>query len=181
MKGRRFGVLSLLVIFVGLAILTATQGPPAESNQSLTPVTPFFRVFPELAVLDLAAIRLRSPETNDALTVARDAQGLWQVVDREGTLAEGAGSNLARTISLLPYTSETAPVEALSEYGFQPEGIFSIEIVLIDSATHVVAVGYRTPTADGYYAFIDDRPEMYVLDRAAIDYLISQLREPPVA
>ena len=37
-------------------------------------------------------------------------------------------------------------------------------------------VGYRTPTEDTYYAVVDDRPGLLLLERRAIDFLISQLR-----
>jgi hypothetical protein len=85
-------------------------------------------------------------------------------------------------MALLPYVGIVTAADAdITLYGFQPEGILSLEIALADGATHAVAIGYRTPTASGYYAFVDDRPELYILDRAPIDYLISQLREPPVA
>ncbi|MCK6577177.1 MAG: DUF4340 domain-containing protein [Anaerolineae bacterium] len=181
MTQRRTGLLILMVVFVGLLLLTLAQPPLETSHQPLTPVAPFYRVFPDLAVLDIMAMRIRSPETDDTFTLLRNEQGEWQVADRSGTLEEGAGTVLARTMALLPYTSEMQAEPNLATYGFTPEGVLAIEIVLVDGGSHAVAVGFRTPTEQGYYAFVDDRPDLYILDRSAVDYLISQLRDPPVA
>ncbi len=184
MKRRRLPLIIMAIAFIALVGITALFPPPTTPifpTPTGTVVVPFYRVFPELSVFDIAAIRLRSPETNRVFTIARNAEGVWQAVSPSGTLEEGAGSALARTISLLPYTSITEAGAALETYGFTPEGILSVEIVLIDGSGHAVAIGYRTPTAAGYYAFVDEDPALYILDRAPIDYLISLLRDPPIA
>jgi hypothetical protein len=84
---------------------------------------------------------------------------------------------------LLPFnhTLTLAPGEDKSTYGFTPEGILSIEIVLNSGVSHAVAVGFRTPTQDSYYALIDTRPQLYLLERAPVDYIISRLKSPPVS
>jgi hypothetical protein len=184
MKGRRLHLLLLAIGFAALVVVTALFPPPTAPlfpTPTGTVVVPFYRLFPDMAVLDIAAIRLRSPETERVFTIARNAEGVWQAITPSGTLAEEAGSALARTISLLPYTSVSEAGAALSTYGFTPEGILSVEIVLVDGSGHGVAIGYRTPTATGYYALVDDDPMLYILDRAPIDYLISLLRNPPIA
>lgn len=180
MKARRSGMIILVLLFGGLAVFTLIQGKPAP-EPPLTPITPFFRVFPDLAVLDIAAIRLRSPETGKTFTLARQVDGSWQAPESTGTLDDSAAAAIARTMVLLPYVNTTVLGSDLTTYGFQPEGVLSLEIGLVNNQSHVVAVGYRTPTNDGYYALVDDRPELYILDRAAIDYLIKELRDPPVA
>lgn len=182
MKARRNGLIILLVVFAGLGLFTVLQQRQEPQVVIPTGAVPFYRVFPELAVLDIAGLRIRSPENEQTLTLVRGEDGNWQAPGTMGTLNTDAASAIARTMALLPYVAVVTAADAdTTLYGFQPEGILSLEIALVDGTDHVVAIGYRTPTEAGYYAFVDDRPELYVLDRAPIDYLISQLREPPVA
>jgi hypothetical protein len=110
--------------------------------------------------------------------------GVWTAPGSLGTLDTAQAEAVARTMVLLPYNDVLleAPTEAsLPDFGFTPEGVLSIEILLTDGGAHAVAVGFRTPTEDTYYALVDDRPDLYLLERGAVDYLIKTLREPPVA
>lgn len=182
MRARRTGLIILLVIFGVLGLLTFLQQRQEPQVVVPTGAVPFYRVFPDLAVLDIGGIRVRSPENDQSFTLARGEDGTWQAPGSEGTLDTEIASDIARTMALLPYIAIVTAADAdTTLYGFQPEGILSLEIALSDGTNHVVAIGYRTPTETGYYAFVDERPELYILDRAPIDYLISQLREPPVA
>lgn len=185
MNRRGATLIFLALAFAGLAILTLVtgRGPSAQIPGAPTPtdVIPFFRVFSELSVYDLVGVRLRSPETGAEFTMARDPAGNWVSVTPEGALDAVAANAIARTMVLLPYTQAITPDQPPAQYGFTPEGILSIELLLADGGGAAVALGYRTPTETGYYAFVDDRPEVFILDRAPIDYLISILRQPPIA
>ncbi len=180
---RRSSLLIFLLVFVGLLVLTIGQNL-TRVDVLPTPDVPFYQVFTDFVLLDVSAVRLRSPETGDTFAMAREpTTGVWQAISPEGSLNIETASAIGRTMVLLPYTRTiSAPFgDDVETYGFTPEGILSIEIVLINGETHIVAVGYRIATELGYYAFVDDRPELYILARAPIDYLINQLREPPVA
>ncbi len=184
MKNSRI-VIILLMVFVALAAFLAAQNaqqssapPTSQAQQVLSQ-----RIFPDLQINDIQAIRLRSPETGDSFVISRGGDGAWTAPDSSGTLNTTEADNIARTMVLLPYsrTLTVSPGDDLAPYGFTPEGILSVEIIQTDGASHAVAVGYRNPTATGYYGLIDDRPDLYLLDRGAVDFLISRLKSPPVA
>lgn len=166
-------------VFVILLVITLIQNSQQSDRDSL----PFERVYPELTEADLQAIRLRSPDTNETFTISRALDGSWTATDHEGTLDQTAAATIARTIVLLPFDRTLAMVSdaALEEYGFFADGRLSIEIVLTDGQTHAVLVGSRAPSEVVYYGLVDDRAEIYLLYRGAIDFLSQQLRTPPVA
>jgi hypothetical protein len=175
-------LLVLVVIFAVLVVIVMIQnGQPATS--ATTTQTCSTCVFTDLQLDDIQAIRLRSPETGQTLSIARDAAGDWTAPETTGTLDTAQADLIARTMVLLPF-SRTLPLGADEDktvFGFTPEGILSIEIVAANGGSHVAAVGYRTPTEESYYALVDNRPDLYLLERAAVDFLIAQLKNPPLA
>jgi hypothetical protein len=180
MNGRRT-LIMLALMFAALAALTLIQN--AQPDTVATPEVPFFRVFPDLAVLDMQAIRIRNPANDASFVLTRAADGTWTAPDIDGTINADAASSVARTVSLLPYT-RTLPLEAGTDfalYGFAPQPVMTVEIVLVDGATHGVVLGFRTPSETGYYALVDDHEVIYLLERAPVDFLIAVLRNPPTA
>lgn len=175
-------LIGLGVVFVGLIALTLVQTQQIAARPTptlLPPEAAFQRVFPELAVLDLAAIRLRNPETGGSFTMQRsEVDGTWLNADTGEPMPADEATTIARTIALLPH-SETIPLEDsadLTPYGFLPLGIFSIEIVLLNEEAHFVVIGDLAPSDTAYFALVDERPEMYLLNRAAVDFLIQEYR-----
>lgn len=170
----------LLFIFIalaGVALLQSRLTAPVEE-------TPYLRVFPDLAVLDIQAVRLRDPNSDLEFTISRGTDGQWTAPNAaaEESLDADAASNIARTVVLLHY-QRTLPLDGstrLAEYGFAPNGGFFIEVVLPDGNGHVVAVGALSGSRTVYYALVDDRQEIYLLERAPVDYLITQLAHPPL-
>ena len=177
-SGRRL-LLVLLGVFALLLAVALYQNSQQASESSL----PFERVYPDLTEADLQAVRLRNPESNETFTINRSGGGTWTSPDHEGALDQSVAASIARTIVLLPY-DRTLPVvgdEALSDYGFEADGRLSIEILRVDGGTHAVLVGSRAPSDVLYYGLVDDRAEIYLLHRGAVDFLSAQLRTPPVA
>jgi hypothetical protein len=89
---------------------------------------------------------------------------------------------MVKSVVLMFYRN-TLPITAstrLEEFGFNPEGILSIEVALANNQGHGIAIGNQTPTGDGYYAIADNQPQIYVLERGAVDYLLYQLSNPPL-
>lgn len=183
MTNRR-GLIILAMVFVALAALLAIQNN--QHPVGVTPTPTFITqntVFNDFTVDSIQAVRLRSPETGKTFIISRTADNSWAAPESTGQLNLKEAAIIAATMVQLPY-QRTLPLPAktdLSTYGFTPEGILSVEILLTNGHTHVVAVGYRTVSAESYYALVDDRSEMYLLQRPAIDYLISRLKNPPVA
>lgn len=181
MKSNRL-VIVLAMIFVLLAALVAYQNsqPPTLLVTTPTPGQSDAPLFPGLTLDQIEAIRLRSPEDGKSFMIDRTLDGAWTAPETPGTLNTDEANNIAKTMIVLPYGESFTlqPGADKTAYGFTPEGILSIEMVLTNGATHVVAVGYRTPTEENYYALVDDRPNLYLLERAAVDYLISRLKSP---
>ncbi|MEP7290320.1 MAG: hypothetical protein ABI835_01000 [Chloroflexota bacterium] len=174
----------LLMVFVVLATVLVTQNsqisddPPTLARMANV-------VFRDFTPDDIQAIRLRSPESGETFVISRATDGtrVWTAPESAGTLISAEAENIARTIVLLPVSDTIALPQGddLATFGFTPEGVLSVEIVLSSGVSHAVAVGYRTPTDDNYYAIVDDSSEMYLIFRPPIDYLISRLKSPPVA
>jgi hypothetical protein len=172
------------MIFVLLAALLAIQGlhaPAIINGATAAPTEPV--VFGDFLPDDITAIRLRSLQGGTFFVLARDANGNWSAPDSTGTLNTTEAENIARTMVLMPYshTVSIQPGEDKTTYGFTSSTVLDIEIILKNGRTHAVVIGYRTPTGDGYYAIIDNRSELYVVERAPVDYIISRLKSPPVS
>ncbi len=131
---------------------------------------------------DVVAIRLRNPHTNATFTLSRDSLGNWTAPDNPGKLDTTAATNIAKTVVLLPYEStiEVKPDTKLADFGFRPDGVFSIEILLRNNTSHAVTIGDLNTTEVSYYGLVDDKKVIYVMERRAIDYLWVQFKNPPV-
>jgi hypothetical protein len=181
MKNNRL-VLVFLAVFLLLAALLAYQESRPTQVDAPTPGERQAHVFPDLTLNSIQAIRLRSPETSESLILAREMGSAWTAPESSGTLNSTEADNIAKTMVLLPY-NDTLAVKSnadLSAYGFTPNGVLSIQILLFNGDSHAVEVGYRNPTEDSYYALVDERPDLYLVERAAIDYLISRVKNPPI-
>lgn len=182
----------LLAIFLSLAavLILQSNAPSSDSeNRGMNsqPTPQLRRIFPDLAVLDILALRVEDRITGEIFTMARDTDGSWlaRSIDQETTLPlrEDAGTLLARSVVLLGYTQTItlSPERDLSEFGFQPDAQIYIYIITVDNQQHVVAVGNPLQTGPYYYIIVDDRPEIYIVDRAAVDSLAVTLDTPPFA
>lgn len=137
-------------------------------------------VFPEVTVLDLLTINLRDPNYALTFTLSRAADGTW-TSDRPGTLDAEVATQIAQTVVLMPFERAFPVGDNLAQYGFNPNGKLFVEFVLIDGTQHVLAVGGFLPERDqGYYALVDDRPEIYIIPRGPLDFLIQNLYNPPL-
>lgn len=170
-----------LMIFVVLAALLAINRFQSSVSPAAPQMTAAPLVFAGLDLNQIQAIRLRSPSTGKTFTLVRAADGAWTAPDSGGIPNATEADIIARTMVLLPATNTLDMAPDLANYGFTPEGVLAVEIVLASGETHALAVGYRTPTENGYYALVDDRYRLYVIERSPIDYLISRLKNPPIS
>ncbi|MCB9452112.1 MAG: DUF4340 domain-containing protein [Anaerolineaceae bacterium] len=172
----------LLVIFAALVVVTIVQEQQLQQDftNSISEMN-LLRVFPGLAVLDIQALRLSSPAENQSFILSRDTSGQWIAPDSSGTLDTNAATTIARSIVLLTYQRTIMPEnDDLSVYGFGEQASFAVEILLTNGDGHALAVGGLNSTGSGYYALVDNDPEIYLVDRGALDFLITQLRTPPI-
>lgn len=186
---------ALLAVFAALVALVLLQGgqpPPAPPDTptatatlavSPVPTGTLLRVFPELAVRDIQAIRLEDAAAGQSLTLSRGPDGQWAAPDAAGTLNAEAASAIARTFALLPYgrSVNLAPDTDLSAYGFTETPRLLFQIVLTDGSGHAIAVGSLTPGGSAYFALVDERDEIYLLERGPVDFLDGYIQSPPLA
>lgn len=177
-SGRRT-LIVLGIVFLVLLGITLYQSAQPEPE----PAPPYQRVYTSFGEADIRAVRLRNPATGATFTITRAASGVWTSPDTPGRVDQTVAGLIARTTVILPY-NRTIPVTAstsMAEYGFTPMPTLEISIVLNDGNSHGIVVGDLSPVNEVYYALVDDRPELYPIYRAPIEYLLLQLRTPPVA
>lgn len=182
-------LLITFLILAAAALLQTGLNPPAATPTPATEQTELplmggslLRVFPDLAVLDIQAIRIENPAEGESFTISRDESGNWTAPDVEGQLDTNAASDIARTLVLLPYGRSiniTASTD-LSEYGFLPTPQFLISLVLANGAGHAIAIGELSESEPIYYALIDERDEILEVERGAVDFLVNFVDSPPV-
>ncbi len=188
----------LLIAFVVLIVVALFQTRQSSAPSSEATLDPSARPTVDVAqvisaytfmgqtlgmnVEDVTAVRLRDPVTQKTFTLSRDSSGNWTAPDNPGTLDLTVATNIVKTVVLLPYEStiEVKPDTLLSDFGFRPDGVFSIEILLRDNKTHAVTIGDLNTTSVSYYGLVDDKKVIYIMERRAIDYLWVQLQKPPV-
>ncbi len=171
------------VVFIALAIITFLQSRPKPIEiAAIDQFSSFLGRDLNMTVLDIQAIRLRDPQTEQSFVISRDTSGNWTAPNNEGSLDTVAASNIAKTVVLMPYTQsiKLTDITNLEQYGFQPNGILSIEIVLTDGSGHVIAAGGLTPDGYQYYVLVDEQPGLFLIERGAVDYLRTQLVQPPL-
>ena len=171
------------VVFIALVVITLLQSRPAPIEiAAIDRFESFIGRDLNMTVLDIQAIRLRDPQTEQSFVISRDANGNWTAPNSEGSLDATAASNIAKTVVVMPYQQSVTLTDTtdLEQYGFQPNGILSIEIVLADGSGHVIAAGGLSPDGYQYYVLVDEQPRLFLIERGAVDYLLLQLTEPPL-
>jgi hypothetical protein len=185
MSGRR-NVLILAALFAILLVVTLLQSQQIVFRPSAPTPLPtgiYRRVFPEMAVLDILAIRLENPQTGATFTISRASDGTWTAPDSEQTLDTDVATMIAQTIVLLPYEGTVTLTEDsdLDTYGFQAEPRLLVQVLMSNGDSHIVAIGEVTPSEAAFYALVDERDEVYLLDGRAVAYLLTTLESPPVS
>lgn len=180
----RRGFIILIIAFVVVLVVAALQNrPSAPLNPSAT-LSQYQLLGQELNIqtADIQAIRLRDPISNASFVISRDVNGIWTTPELEGSLDVNTASNIAKTVSLMPYQSSIPITQStdLPGYGFDPDGFFSVEILMTNQVGHVIAIGHLIPTGGAYYGLVNDRQEIYLLERGPVDYLVTQLIKPPL-
>lgn len=182
MKNR--GLLILFAVFIALAaiIFLSDRGTIGGGNQATVPTAVFLRVYPDMAVLDILAIQLEDPVTGQTFAVARAQDGQWEGVGFSDPLNQELTSTIAASVVLLPYTRTIdLPTDGnLSQYGLGARPQFLVSVITADRQQHIVAVGNPLQSGPEFYALVDDREQLYVIQRSPIDYLAGFLSEPPL-
>jgi hypothetical protein len=181
-----------LGLFVALVALIISTNQPVSETPPLLLSTPtleataaptgtLLRVFPDLRVLDIQAIRLQDISSGSQLTLARDSAGNWTAPDVAGELDENAASDIARTLALFPYTRSLNIVEAtdFADYGLAPNPRLLFQMLKANGSSHVIALGSLTESGVAYYAIVDERDEIFLVERGPVDFLETLIFSPP--
>jgi hypothetical protein len=177
---------TLLLIFAVLVVIRLLQLNPAPAQQAAQPTAnsayAFLGLRINLPASDIQAVRLREPASNKSFVITRSLDGTWTAPESQGRLDQAAASNIAKTVVLMPYSRSIpqAQQSRLSEYGFGDTGTLSVEVVTTDGGGHAFAVGNLVTSGLEYYVLVDNLPEVFIVDRRAVDYLLVQLRNPPL-
>ncbi|MEP6987423.1 MAG: hypothetical protein ABI970_17595 [Chloroflexota bacterium] len=188
----------LLIAFAALVVIALLQTRPSSApaseatiDPSIKPTIDATQIFSSYTMLgktlgmtlnDISAIRLRDPESNKIFAISRDNAGNWTAPESKGNLDLTAADNIAKTVALLPYEATIAvkPDTSLADFGFQPDGIFAIDVIMRTNITHAIVIGNLNPSGVSYYGLADDKKVIYVMERRAIDFLLINLKTPPV-
>lgn len=179
-------LLILAIVFVALiGVLFLQERMLSESAEPTLPPQPtamLERVFPDLELSRIAAIRMIVPDTGRELTIARAESGEWVAPALEGTFDQEAATLIGRTIVLLPYRRSFAIDDTtdLTQYGFDPNGDIWLQFFTVDNEEHVVAIGDPAFDSPTFYALVDDRPAVFLVERPAIDFLLQYFVNPPM-
>lgn len=179
--------LILLVLLGALAAVALVQNSQLAGQRIARTPTPdprdvqtvFRNVFPEV----IQAFRIDDPTSDRDLILENDGQGGWRLVGVPDPTALDpvVAANLAKTVSFIPYVQilpRTDDME-LAHFGLTSETFWlQIQVILTTMETRSIVVGNLVPgTRDGYYALVDDRQEIYILNRGAVEYLAVYLRQ----
>ncbi|MEO8610301.1 MAG: hypothetical protein ABI690_20565 [Chloroflexota bacterium] len=171
----------VFAVLIGITYLQSRPTAPVIPTQDR--FTSFIGRDLNMTVLDIQAIRLRDPQSDKSFVISRDANGNWTAPDSEGSLDTTAASNIAKTVVAMPY-SQSVSLEVnpdLTQYGFLPNGSLLVDIVLNHTSEgHAIAVGGLSPNGLEYYVLVDDKPQVLLIQRGAVDYLKSLVAKPPL-
>ncbi len=173
------GVLALLGVFAVLLGVAFWQGSElAKPQPTPTPQVDsrdLNTVFTGWTSEQVQALRLDDPRSPLDLTLARREDGTWAFTTLDLDVDQTIANQLAKTVTYLPYTDIFAnvPADEYANFGLTERDVWMlVQVVLADGQQHAVAVGRRAPvTGGGYYALVDELPNVYVLNRGAVDYL----------
>ena len=182
MRNRNTGIYILLMIFLVLATIVYLQDQRSSDDSQAPIAAPAFsRVFPDLSVLDILAIQMSFPETDLIVTFARETSGQWIWLEEDQPISNDVGTSVARTVVLLPYTRTIPPPSDgdMTQYGFGETPQFLISVVTASNGELSVGIGDPLQTGPGFYGIVNDREQLYVLQRSPIDFLVSLVLEPP--
>ena len=190
MRNRLF-VGGLLVILIALMAVAAIQSLPRPDLESTAAISNDLRdaqlVFGTFTTEDMQALRIDDPLSEIDLILERGDEGEWRLVGapNNGYVDAVVADNIAKTVAFLPYTELVAGIfpEDYINYGLSAESVWlQIQVILKAGESYNIVLGGQVASADsGYYALVDDRETLYILDRGAVDYLNVYLRQIQIA
>lgn len=184
MKHRAQQLVILGVLFLSMAILALWQSAPRQIAQpTVSPtIDPRLtnRIFSGWSASDIQALRLDDTTSDLDLLLNRTETG-WETGDSTIAIDQTIAEAIAQTLAILPYEAVIANVstDEYVNYGLENDRIWlQIQVILQSGSGHVIGIGGRVPTdGGGWYAVVDNFPEVYILNKGAVDFLAIYLQE----
>jgi hypothetical protein len=186
MRNRFLFAALLIVVLVALIAVAAYQTLPQPDIAAISTQSADVRdtqlVFGNFDTSQMQALRVDDPTSEVDLILERDDDQTWRLVGLPESifLDPVVTDNIAKTIAFMPYTELLGGVlpEEYVNFGLTNESIWlQIQVILKTGETYNIAVGGQIPTSEsGYYALVEDREALYVLNRGAIEFLNGHLR-----
>jgi hypothetical protein len=184
---RTTGILFLVLLIIGAAVLALQQRYSAGAQATPTPAGPFVEVvdlFDGVLVEDVVRLEIVRAEPEDEAVFAREEDSSW--VQTVPTTTQVFSPTLTNQITGLLNTRARRSFSAeggdLAPYGLDdPQA--SIVLAVRRAAEVVrfeVVLGNHTPTGDAYYVQRRGDPRVHLLSTAALDGVLGLLDHVPL-
>jgi hypothetical protein len=182
MKKQSLQLLVLAGVFAVMLFLAIEQARPravtTPARPTLTPdARTANRVFEGWKTSDIVALRLDDTKTTIDLTLTFTSKG-WELEGVEEGVDQDIAAQIVATFALMPYVERLPADQDLTRFSLTEEGIWmQAQAILADGSQHVIAVGGRSSVPAGWYALVDESPEVFILNKGAVDFLAIYLQE----
>lgn len=188
MSWRTTGILFLILLVVGAAVLALQQRYAAEARATPTPPSASFvevvDLFGGLAAEDVARLEISRMEPEDSAVFAREEDSAW--VQTVPTMTQVFSPTLTNHVTGLLNTRARRSFSAeggdLAPYGLDsPQAIITLAVQRDgDIIRYELALGNPTPTGDAYYVQRRGDPRVHLLSTVALDGLLGLLENVPL-
>lgn len=182
MKKQPLQLLILLVVFAVMLFIAAEQARPrpiaATASPTLTTdARTANRVFTGWQSSDIVALRLDDTKNELDLTLTFTSRG-WELEGVAEGINQEVAAQIVATFALMPYVERLPTAQDLTRFDLTQDGIWmQAQAILSDGSKHVIAVGGRSSVPAGWYAVVDDSPDVFILNKGAVDFLAIYLQE----
>ncbi|MCA9882093.1 MAG: hypothetical protein H6670_18195 [Anaerolineaceae bacterium] len=167
----------LAIVLIAGALQTTLQNR-VEVAPTATPIEATY-LFNGWGPNSVFAVNIYEPVAQVGLTITKNNDNLWELVEFSGMLTQEEGDVVAGSMAYFPVLRSLGALEMnrYNEFGLgQNDLTMIVSVILIDGTEHSIAVGDITATTDGFYALVDEDPTLYVVDARPIAYFTSLLR-----
>lgn len=170
-----------IVLAVFLAVLAAAiyiqRQPPEPEDAQATAVVTQPNLLP-VTYSEISSLRLEETATGEAVELALDEEGVWQLLEPPAGLADPTEvESILTTLTTLRVQTSLEPAASLAIFGLaQPA--YRLSLTTTAGEEVVLLVGDITPTSSGYYVQVNEQPPQ-VVSKFSLDSFLGILDEPP--
>lgn len=135
-------------------------------------------VFEGIDATSVMSLRIED-HTGNILQMVRDSEGEWSVSEpAEGTTDPEKADTVVEDVLGLRTLAPLNPMDDIGVYGLTSP-IGTISLTLEGGDTHVLLVGDKAPTGNGYYVRLDSNLPQIVYSYS-VDTILGHLDNPPL-